>query len=75
MVGLVGQDALCGGQGHRIFVDYGVAGAGLAVFGHLEQGIDATAPIMSSAAHNSATLNNTGYATTTLPSSTAPPAG
>lgn len=41
MAGLVGQDALGGGQGHRVFVDDGVVGAGFAVFGHLEQGIDA----------------------------------
>lgn len=42
MAGLVGQDALGGGQGHRVFVDNGVVGAGFAVFGHIEQGIDAT---------------------------------
>lgn len=41
MAGLVGQDALGGGQGHRVFVDDGVVGAGFAVFGHLEQGVDA----------------------------------
>lgn len=41
MVGLVGQDALGGGQGYRVFVDDGVVGAGFAVLGHLEQGIDA----------------------------------
>lgn len=40
MAGLVSQDALGGGQGHRVFVDDGVVGAGFAVFGHLEQGID-----------------------------------
>lgn len=40
MVGLVGQDALGGGQGHRVFVDDGVVGAGFAVFGYLEQGVD-----------------------------------
>lgn len=41
MAGLVGQDALGGGQGHRVFVNDGVVGADLAVFGHIEQGIDA----------------------------------
>lgn len=41
MAGLVGQDALGGGYGHRVFVDDGVVGAGFAVFGHIEQGIDA----------------------------------
>ncbi len=41
MEGLVGQDALGGGQGHRVLVNDGVVGAGLAVLGHLEQGIDA----------------------------------
>lgn len=41
MVGLVGQDALGGGQGHRVFVEDGVVGAGFAVLGHIEQGIDA----------------------------------
>lgn len=41
MAGLVGQDALGGGQGHRVFVDDGVVGAGFAVLGHLEKGIDA----------------------------------
>lgn len=41
MASLVGQDALGGGQGHRVFVDDGVVGAGFAVLGHLEQGIDA----------------------------------
>lgn len=40
VAGLVGQDALGGGQGHRVFVDDGVVGAGLAVFGHIEQGVD-----------------------------------
>lgn len=42
MAGLVGQDALGGGQGHRVFVDDGVVGAGFAVFGDIEQGIDAS---------------------------------
>lgn len=42
MAGLVDQDALGGGQGHRVFVDDGVVGAGLSVFGDIEQGIDAT---------------------------------
>lgn len=41
MAGLVGQDALGGGQGHRVFVDDGVVGAGFAVFGDIQQGIDA----------------------------------
>lgn len=41
MAGLVGQDALGGGKGHRVFVDDGVVGAGFAVLGHFEQGIDA----------------------------------
>lgn len=41
MTGLVGQDALGGGQGHWVFVDDGVVGAGFTVIGHLEQGIDA----------------------------------
>jgi len=41
MAGLVGQDPLGGGQGHRIFVDDGVVGAGFAVLGDIEQGIDA----------------------------------
>jgi hypothetical protein len=41
MEGLVGQDALGGGQGHRVFVDDGVVGAGFAVLGYIEQGIDA----------------------------------
>lgn len=40
MTGLVGQGALGGGQGHRIFVDDGVVGAGFAVFGDMEQGVD-----------------------------------
>lgn len=40
VAGLVGQYALGGGQGHRVFVDDGVVGAGFAVLGHLEQGID-----------------------------------
>lgn len=33
MAGLVGQDVLGGGQGHRVFVDDGVVGASFAVFG------------------------------------------
>lgn len=41
MASLVCQDALGGGQGHRVFVDDGVVSASFAVFGHLEQGIDA----------------------------------
>ena len=41
VAGLVGQDALGGGQGHRVFVDDGVVGAGFAVLGDIEQGIDA----------------------------------
>lgn len=41
MAGLVGQDALGGGQGHWVFVDDGVVGAGLAVLGDIQQGIDA----------------------------------
>lgn len=41
MAGLVGQDALGGGKGHRVFVDDGVVGAGFTVFGHLKQRIDA----------------------------------
>lgn len=41
MAGLVGQDALGGGQGHWVFVDDVVIGVGFAVLGHLEQGIDA----------------------------------
>lgn len=40
MAGLVGQDALGGGQGHRVFVDDGVVGAGFAVFCDTEQGVD-----------------------------------
>ena len=40
MAGFVGQEALGGGQGHRVFVDDGVVGAGFAVFGNIEQGID-----------------------------------
>lgn len=41
MACLVSQDALGGGQGHRVFVDDGVVGAGFAVLGDIEQGIDA----------------------------------
>lgn len=41
MAGLVVQDVLGGGQGHRVFVDDGVVGAGFAVLGDIEQGIDA----------------------------------
>lgn len=41
MAGLVGQDALGGGQGHRVFVNDRVVGAGFAVLGHIEQGINA----------------------------------
>lgn len=40
MASLVSQDALGGGQGHRIFVDDGVVGAGFAVLGDIEQGVD-----------------------------------
>lgn len=40
MAGLVGQDALGGGQGHRVFVDDRVVGTGFAVLGDIEQGID-----------------------------------
>ncbi|MNH47560.1 hypothetical protein D3C79_1108570 [compost metagenome] len=40
MAGFVGQDALGGGQGHRVFVDDGVVGAGFAVFGDIEQWVD-----------------------------------
>lgn len=47
IAGLVGQDALGGGQGHRVFADDGVVGASFTVLGHIEQGIDAAGcPIM-----------------------------
>ena len=40
VAGLVGQDALGGGQGHRVFVDDGVVGAGFAVLGDIKQRVD-----------------------------------
>ena len=35
MAGLVDQDALGGGQGHRVFVDDGVVGADFTMLGHI----------------------------------------
>lgn len=41
MAGLAGQDALDGGQSHRVFRDDCAVGAGFAVLGYLELGVDA----------------------------------
>jgi hypothetical protein len=40
MAGLVGKDALGGGQGHRVFVEDGVVGAGFEVLGDIKPGVD-----------------------------------